>query len=88
MGALFAMAVCYLKRVCLASWMTGEFALSLGDRITASIAASLAMLEYVNYYHRQLQHFDHAADWKRLLEGRGFRASQMATDLQRLRQKR
>jgi hypothetical protein len=46
------------------------------------------MLEYVNYYHRQLQHFDHAADWKRLLAGRGFRVSQMAADLQRLRQKR
>ncbi len=84
----FAIASAIVCALCLASWMTGEFALSLGDRITASIAASLAMLEYVNYYHRQLQHFDHAADWKRLLAGRGFRVSQMAADLQRLRQKR
>jgi hypothetical protein len=84
----FAIASAIVCALCLASWMTGEFALSLGDRITASIAALLAMLEYVNYYHRQLQHFDHAADWKRLLAGRGFRVSQMAADLQRLRQKR
>ncbi len=38
----------------------------------------LAVLEYINYYHRQLQHFDHAADFKRLMNGKGFRKSHLA----------
>ncbi len=84
LGAASAI-VCLLSFV---SWIGGgTFSLSLGDRITASVAAALAMLEYVNYYHRQLQHFDHAADLKRFREGKGFRVSQMATDLRRFRQK-
>jgi hypothetical protein len=41
----------------------------------------LAMLEYINYYHRQLQHFDNAADLKRLLSGKGFKRSHMAREL-------
>jgi hypothetical protein len=38
----------------------------------------LAILEYINYYHYQLQHFDHAADFARLLSGRGFRRSHLS----------
>jgi hypothetical protein len=41
----------------------------------------LAVLEYVNYYHRQLQHFDNKADFRRMLAGKGFRQSWMARDL-------
>ena len=83
----FAISSILVFALCLTSWAADSLALSLGDRISASIAAALAVLEYVNYYHRQLQHFDHVADWKRLLGGKGFRASQMATDLRRFRQK-
>jgi hypothetical protein len=60
-----------------------DLAASAGDRWVALAAAVLAALEYVNYYHRQLQHFDNFADIKRLLTGRGFRRSQMARDLER-----
>lgn len=41
--------------------------------IAALALGTLAVLEYVNYYVAQLQHFDHAADFKRLVTGKGFR---------------
>lgn len=43
----------------------------------------LAVLEYINYYHIQLQHFDHAPDWQRLVSGRGFRRSHLAREIER-----
>ena len=58
-----------------------ELSVGLADRITAAVCAALAVLEYVNYYHRQLQHFDNKADFRRLLAGKGFRPSWMARDL-------
>jgi hypothetical protein len=54
----------------------------MADQIAATACAALAALEYVNYYHRQLQHFDSWADFKRLLAGKGFRKSWMARDLE------
>jgi len=71
--------------LCILSWTLGAFSISMGDRITASLAAVLALLEYINYYHRQLQHFDNWSDFKRLLTGKGFRVAQMAADLRRYR---
>ena len=47
----------------------------------AAMLTLLAALEYVNYYHRQLQHFDRSSDFKRLVTGGGFRRSHMARDL-------
>lgn len=44
-------------------------------------AALLALAEYVNYYHRQLQHFDNWPDFKRLITGKGLRPAKMALDL-------
>ena len=41
----------------------------------------LAALEYVNYYHRQLQHFDNLADLKRLLTGHGLKPAHMGREL-------
>lgn len=67
----------------IASWFAPWLSNGLADRIVASVAATLAALEYVNYYRRQLQHFDHAADFRRLKEGRGFRKSQLRSDLER-----
>jgi hypothetical protein len=49
--------------------------------IATAVLAVLAALEYVNYYVVQLQHFDHAADFKRLLTGRGFREAHLARAL-------
>ena len=69
--------------IAVAAWIEPSLSAGLADRIVASCAAGLAVLEYVNYYHRQLQHFDHAADFRRLLEGRGFRKSQLRSDLER-----
>lgn len=54
------------------------------DRFWAILCAVLAGLEYVNYYHRQLQHFDNMDDLKRLLAGKGFRRSWLARDLELL----
>jgi len=70
--------VCLLS---IAAFGNPGLARGTGDRVVAAIAALLSALEYVNYYHRQLQHFDHVADFKRLLSGRGFRRAQMAQDL-------
>ncbi|MEM6856429.1 MAG: hypothetical protein AAF559_01035 [Pseudomonadota bacterium] len=64
-------------------WFT-DLAVSTGERWAITIAAILAALEYVNYYHRQLQHFDNRADFNRLITGRGFQRSWMARDLERL----
>lgn len=54
-------------------------------RIAILALVVLALAEYVNYYHVQLQHFDHAADFRRLLAGKGFRPSHMARDLKAYR---
>jgi len=63
-------------------WLKPDLSAGFNDRVTATVAATLALAEYINYYHRQLQHFDNMADFKRLLTGKGFRRSQMAVDLQ------
>jgi hypothetical protein len=49
--------------------------------IAAAVLILLAALEYVNYYHRQLQHFDCWSDFKRLISTRQLRPSHMARDL-------
>lgn len=69
----------------IASWFLPGLSVSLADRIAASLASLLAVLEFVNYYHRQVQHFDHKADFQRLVTGKGFRRAQMAVDLARYR---
>ena len=67
------------------AWFVPSLSLSFGERLAASFAGALAVLEYVNYYHRQLQNFDHVADLKRFFSGGGFRRAQMAQDLARWR---
>ena len=83
MPLLAASAICFVAVI--SSWFVPALSVSLADRVAATVCASLAVLEYVNYYHRQLQHFDHLADLRRLFAGRGFRAAQMAEDLRRFR---
>ena len=83
-GALLAASVGAFGAA-LASWAVPSLSVSLADRTIATVSATLAVLEYVNYYHRQLQHFDHGADFRRLVRGAGFRRSQMSVDLARYR---
>ncbi|MBU6165743.1 MAG: hypothetical protein KGQ52_06385 [Alphaproteobacteria bacterium] len=45
--------------------------------IAAAALTLLAWLEYVNYYHWQLQNFDSAIDLKRIMAGRGLRRAHM-----------
>lgn len=74
--------------LCVADLLFLRFSVSTGDRWVAILATTLAILEYINYYHRQLQHFDHVPDFLRLLSGRGFRKSQLRADLERCAIKR
>ena len=55
--------------------------------IGASLLCLLAILEFVNYYHVQLQHFDHADDFQRLLSGKGFRRSHLSKSIRAYRQR-
>lgn len=71
-----------------AAWSVSGLAIGTADRWAATACAILAVLEYVNYYHRQLQHFDNKADFRRMLAGKGFRQSWMARDLAAIRQRR
>lgn len=47
----------------------------------------LAWLEYVNYYHWQLQNFDSAIDFKRIMAGRGLRRAHMGRAVKAYRQR-
>lgn len=67
-------------------------AISTLPRISASLVGAsllclLAILEYVNYYHVQLQHFDHSEDFQRLLSGKGFRQSHLSKSIRTFRQR-
>jgi hypothetical protein len=66
------------------AWVFPELMVGSGDRWVATFAALLGLLEYVNYYHRQLQHFDNWSDFRRLFQGKGFRISQLARDIRKL----
>jgi len=69
---------------CLLGWMVPAWSAGSTDRLVATGCAILSVLEYINYYHRQLQHFDNREDFRRLLAGRGFRRSWLARDLDKL----
>ena len=71
----------------------GVECINIGPRLSTqfvmpAVLLILALLEYINYYHVQLQHFDHAADWKRLISGRGFRRSHLAREIERWKRER
>jgi hypothetical protein len=69
---------------CLLGWIVPAWSAGSTDRLVATGCAILSVLEYINYYHRQLQHFDNREDFRRLLAGRGFRRSWLARDLDKL----
>ncbi len=70
-----------------AIWLAASRAM---DRATGAAIgfAVLAALEYVNYYHVQLQNFDHWPDFRRFVAERRFRRSHMADDLRHHRRRR
>lgn len=63
----------------LAAW--AGLGVSAADRWAATAGGVLGLLEYANYYLVQLQHFDRAADFLRLIRGRGFRRAHLARDI-------
>ena len=69
----------------LGGWLVPDWSAGLADRNIATGCAILAVLEYVNYYHLQLHHFDNQEDFQRLLAGKGFRKSWLSRDLEALR---
>ena len=56
--------------------------------IAAAICTVLAWLEYVNYYHWQLQNFDSMIDFRRLLAGRGLRRAHLGRAVRQWRARR
>ena len=63
-------------------WLDGRWS---GVAIATVVCSLLAVLEYINYYHVQLQNFDHMPDLKRFLAGGGFRTSHLAKALRSFR---
>ena len=49
--------------------------------VAALVLTLLGLLEYVNYYHRQLQHFDNWSDFKKLVTTGRLRPAHSARDL-------
>ena len=69
---------------CVLFWVKPELSKGRPDQIAITVMAVLAVLEYINYYHRQLQYFDNNADLKRVFSGKGFQPSQMRRDLNQI----
>ncbi len=59
----------------------------LVSKAATVIFTIIAILEFINYYFVQLQHFDNLADFKRLISGKGFRRSHLARAIARHRDK-
>ena len=59
-----------------------------GPVIATAVLTLLAALEYVNYYHRQLQHFDNWADFRKLVTTWRLRPAHSARDLAAYRRTR
>lgn len=78
-----AIGLCLAAAAAIAGeWVNGSPEFS-AQYVAPVLLFLLAILEYVNYYHVQLQHFDHAPDWQRLISGRGFRRSHLAREIDR-----
>jgi hypothetical protein len=55
--------------------------------LTALGFSILAVLEYINYYHVQLQNFDHGPTFRRFLTRRTFPEAHLAKDLRAFRER-
>ena len=74
------MLVATLAAIALCIWQIAANGMTW-TTIVATIITTLAALEYVNYYHVQLQHFDNLVDFRKMLRGAGFKRAHMARDL-------
>ena len=74
------MLVVTLAAMALCGWQVAAKGMTWTN-IVAIVVTTLAALEYVNYYHVQLQHFDNLVDFKKMLRGAGFKRAHMARDL-------
>ena len=74
------MLVMTMAAIALCIWQVADKGMSLTN-IVAIVVTTLAALEYINYYHVQLQHFDNRADFKKMLRGAGFKRAHLARDL-------
>ena len=74
------MLVATLATIALCVWQIATKGMTWTN-IVAIVLTTLAALEYVNYYHVQLQHFDNRADFTKMLRGAGFKRAHMAKDL-------
>jgi hypothetical protein len=63
------------------AWLLPGLRAGTVDLWAGTLLLVAAGLEEVNYFHVQLQHFDRAADFRRLLSGRGFRRAHLRRDL-------
>ncbi len=78
-----AIALCVAAAIANGAEWLGRGAELSAQCLAPAVLLLLAVLEYINYYHLQLQHFDHAPDWQRLVSGRGFRRSHLAREIDR-----
>jgi hypothetical protein len=53
--------------------------------IAATVLGAVSVVEYVNYYVVQLQHFDNAADFRRLMTGQGFKTPHLRRAVEKWR---
>lgn len=79
-AAQIPMAVLTLVAVAGCAWQLASHG-PTQSIIVAMTVTALAVLEYLIYYHVQLQHFDNRRDFQNLLRGRGFKRSHLARDL-------
>jgi len=70
--------------LCILLWVRPELSRGRSDQYVILFMATLSVLEYINYYHRQLNYFDNKADLKRVFSGKGFQPSQMRRDLDQI----
>ncbi|WP_309602800.1 hypothetical protein [Sphingomonas sp.] len=74
------MLVATLAAIALCLWQIAAEGMTWTN-IVAILLTTLAALEYVNYYHVQLQYFDNRADFTKMRRGAGFKRAHMARDL-------
>lgn len=55
------------------------------QRIASAAMSVLCLLEYINYYHVQLQYFDNTADFRALIRTRRLKRAHLARDLEDMR---
>lgn len=61
--------------------LANHIAIGKADIYAALCLWCLGFAEWINYYHRQLMHFDNKADFMRLVKGKGLQISWLRREL-------